>query len=439
MAQPAVSKRAWIIRLRSISIRVLAAVLAALLLVGPGVRAQQGVSEKEMPGVMQRCLQCHGPALQMSKLNLSTREGMLKGGDHGAALVPGNAEESLIYKRITGQVKPAMPLAPVPALTNEEIAAVRDWINAGAPMSVGQAGATDENKADDASLLVYGNYRERTITDENRQWWAFKRPVAKDAPRISDARWSKNPIDAFVRAKQEEKGLTPAPMADRHTLIRRAYLDLIGILPTPTEVDGFVNDKSPRAYENLIDKLLESPHYGERWARMWLDVARYADSTGYEYDYDFDNAWRYRDYVIKAFNQDKPYNQFVKEQLAGDELDDPTFDSLTATGFVRLGPRVLDRDLENPNYRFDYMDDMVRTTFQAFQGLTVNCARCHDHKFDPITRRDYYRSLAIFNTYVEYDYPLVPQEEWKKYETAANDLNAQIKALTQEISKIEAP
>jgi len=330
-------------------------------------------------------------------------------------------------------------MAPVPSLTNEEVAAIKDWINAGAPMA-GSNAAAAAAKADDGSLLVYGNYRERKITDADRQWWAFKKPVAsKELPRVSDARWSRNPIDAFVRAKQEEKGLTPAPMADRNTLIRRAYLDLVGVLPTPAEVDTFVNDKSPRAWENLIDKLLDSPHYGERWARMWLDVARYADSTGYEYDYDFDNAWRYRDYVIKAFNQDKPYNQFVKEQLAGDELDDPTFDSLTATGFVRLGPRVLDRDLENPNYRFDYMDDMVRTTFQAFQGLTVNCARCHDHKFDPITRRDYYKSLAMFNTYVEYDYPLVSPQDWSKYETAANDLNAKIKALNQQIGKIEAP
>src|SRR5947199_2312350 len=287
MAQPAVYKRVRSIRLLSISARVLAAVFAGLLLVGPGLRAQQGVSEREGPGALQRCLQCHGPALQMSKLNLSTREGMLKGGDHRVVLVPGNAEESLIYKRITGQVKPAMPLAPVPALTDEEIAAVRDWINAGAPMSSGQTATTNENKADDASLLVYGNYRERKITDADRQWWAFKKPVAKEASRVNDARWNKNPIDAFVRAKQEEKGLTPAPMADRNTLIRRAYLDLSGILPTPAEVDGFVNDKSPRAYENLIDKLLDSPHYGERWARMWLDVARYADSTGYEYDYDF--------------------------------------------------------------------------------------------------------------------------------------------------------
>src|SRR5215510_133325 len=219
MAQPVLYKRAWSIRLLSISARVLAAVFAGLFLVGPGLHAQQGISEKEVLGVLQRCVQCHGPALQMSKLNLSTREGMLKGGDHGVALVPGNAEESLIYKRITGQEKPAMPLAPVPALTNEEIAAVRDWINAGAPISSGQTGATKaENKADDASLLAYGNYRERKITDADRQWWAFKKPVAKEAPRLNDARWNKNPVDAFVRAKQEAKGLTPAPIADRNTL-----------------------------------------------------------------------------------------------------------------------------------------------------------------------------------------------------------------------------
>jgi hypothetical protein len=417
-------------------------ILASVLVVAVfGLLAVFGQTQQPQnaPAVLAKCQQCHGETVQMSHLSLTSRDAALKGGDHGAALIPGNAEDSLIYKRITGQVKPAMPMAPLPGLTNEEIAAFRDWINAGAPLSNGQKTAPTAIKADDGSLLVYGNYKERKITDEDRQWWAFQKPVAKPAPQVSDARWSKNPIDALVRAKHEEKGLTPAPMADRNTLIRRAYLDLVGILPTPAEVDALVSDKSPRAYENLIDKLLDSPHYGERWARMWLDVARYADSTGYEYDYDFDNAWRYRDYVIKAFNQDKPYNQFIEEQLAGDELDNPTFDSLTATGFVRLGPRVLDRDLENPNYRFDYMEDMVRTTFQTFQGLTVNCARCHDHKFDPITRRDYYKSLAIFNTYVEYDYPLVPKEEWSKYETAANEINAKIKTLNQQIGKIEAP
>jgi len=399
----------------------------------------QTTPNQTVNAILARCQQCHGETVQMSHLSVANRDSILKGGDHGAAVIPGNAEGSLIYKRITGQIKPAMPMAPVPGLTADEITAIRDWISAGALMSDSQKAAVAPGKGDDGSLLVYGNYRERKITDADRQWWAFQKPVRAAVPRVTDARWSNNPIDAFVRAKQEEKGLRPAPPADRNTLIRRAYLDLVGLLPSPAEVDAFVKDQSPRAWENLIDKLLDSPHYGERWSRMWLDVARYADSTGYEYDYDFENAWRYRDYVIKAFNQDKPWNQFVIEQLAGDEIDNPTNDSLTATGFVRLGPRVVDRDLENPNYRFDYLDDMVRTTFQGFQGLTVNCARCHDHKFDPITRKDYYKSLAIFNSFVEHDYPLVPAEEAARYEKTANEINGKIKALNKEIAAVEAP
>ena len=375
----------------------------------------------------------------MANLSMASRESMLKGGNHGPAIVPGNAAESLLYKRITGEVKPAMPMAPIPALTAEEIAAVKEWIDAGAVMSGGQQTTSTASKADDGSLLVFGKYQERRITDADRQWWAFKKPVRSAVPRVADARWNRNPIDGFVKAKQEEKGLSAAPAADRRTLIRRAYLDLVGLLPSPAEVDAFVKDSSPRAYENLVDKLLASPHYGERWGRMWLDVARYSDGTGYEYDYDLEEAWRYRDYVIKAFNQDKPYNQFIVEQLAGDEIDKPTFDSVTATGFVRLGARVFDRDLENPNYRFDYMDDMARTTLQGFQALTVNCARCHDHKFDPITRKDYYKTLAIFNTFVEHDHPLVPADEFTRYEKTANDINAKIKAINQKTTALEAP
>jgi hypothetical protein len=414
--------------------------IAGICALSSGTAASgQTTPNQTVNAILAKCQQCHGETVQMSHLSVANRDSILKGGDHGAAIIPGNAEGSLIYKRITGQIKPAMPMAPLPALTAEEIGAIKDWIGAGALMSDSQKPATAPGKADDSSLLVYGNYRERKITEADRQWWAFQKPVRAAVPRVADARWSTNPIDAFVRAKQEEKGLRPAPAADRNTLIRRAYLDLVGLLPSPAEVEAFVKDQSPRAWENLIDRLLDSPHYGERWSRMWLDVARYADSTGYEYDYDFENAWRYRDYVIKAFNQDKPWNQFVIEQLAGDEIDNPTYDSLTATGFVRLGPRVLDRDLENPNYRFDYLDDMVRTTFQGFQGLTVNCARCHDHKFDPITRKDYYKSLAIFNSFVEYDYPLVPSEESARYEKTANEINGKIKALNKEIAAVEAP
>ncbi len=232
-------------------------------------------------------------------------------------------QQAVFYtSELPARLLPAMPMAPLPRLTAEEIAAVKNWIDAGAPMAADPK-STTASKADDKSLLVYGSYQERKITDADREWWAFKKPVRAATPHVNDSRWSKNPIDGFVKANLEAKGLTPAPLADRNTLIRRVYLDLVGLLPSPAEVDAFVKDSSPRAYENLVDKLLDSPHYGERWARMWLDVARYADSTGYEYDYDYAEAWRYRDYVIKAFNQDKPYSQFIIEQLAGDELEKP--------------------------------------------------------------------------------------------------------------------
>jgi len=429
------------IRSSVVRLSVVALTGLSVLILGSAALGQKSQAPNAV-AVLAKCQQCHGEKLQMSNLSLASRAGMLKGGDHGPAIVPGKAASSLLYQRITGEVQPAMPMAPVPRLTAEEIAAVKDWIDAGAPLteeSKAAPAATVSSPADDKSLLVFGSYQERKITDADRQWWSFKKPVRAAIPHMTEARWGQNPIDAFVRAKLDEKGLAPAPAADRNTLIRRAYLDLVGLPPSPAEVDAFVQDPSPRAYENLIDKLLDSQHYGERWARMWLDVARYSDSTGYEYDYDYADAWRYRDYVIKAFNEDKPYNQFILEQLAGDELDHPTFDSLTATGFVRLGPRVLDRDLENPNYRFDYLDDMVRTTYQTFQALTINCARCHDHKFDPITRKDYYKSLAIFNGFVEYEHPLVPADEWNKYKTAADEINGKIKALDQQIAAIEAP
>src|SRR5215472_12265275 len=277
-----------------------------------GARGQKSQAA-EVSAILAKCQQCHGTAVQMSKVSVASRDALLQGGSHGPAIVPGNASESLLYKRITGQEKPAMPMAPIAPLTTAEIAAVKDWIDQGAPWvdEAKAAPASTANTENDSSLLVYNGYRERKITDADREWWSFKKPVRPAIPQVKDSRWSKSPIDALVNAKLESKGLTPAPPADRKALIRRAYLDLVGLLPSPAEVDAFVKDPSPRAYEDLIDRLLASPHYGERWARLWLDVARYSDSTGYEYDYDVSDAWRYRDYVIKAFNQDKPYNQFI--------------------------------------------------------------------------------------------------------------------------------
>jgi len=413
----------------------LIACMAVILTWSPSLRAQKQVSEADAQAVLKRCSQCHGPTLQMSKLDLTTRDGMLKGGEHGAAVVPGNAEASPLYRRVAGLQIPAMPMPPVPALNAQEVALLKDWIDQGAKWP-----SVPEPAPTAASTPTYpGGYSPRQITEQDRQWWAFQKPVRAGVPAVSDTRWNRNPIDAFVSRMQNQKGLEAAPQANRSTLIRRAYLDLLGLLPPPEAVDAFVKDPAPDAYEKLVDRLLASPNYGERWGRNWLDVVRYADSSGFEFDITIENAWRYRDYVIKAFNEDKPYNQFIIEQLAGDELDHPTNDSLTATTYYRVGPRVRFREKNYPSYRYDYMDDMVRTTFQGFMGLSVNCARCHDHKFDPITRLDYYKSVAAFWGYVEYDQPLVPKAKVEEYDKALKELEKEMTPLRQEIARIEKP
>ena len=397
------------------------------------------LTEKDVLPVVERCFRCHGENLQMSNLDLRSRDAMLKGGKSGPAIVPGNADESLILKRVTGQIEPRMPMAPLAALTPDEIAILKNWIDQGANWTTG-VDASSAKPALSAATAAYPNgYKERVITDQDRKGWAFQQPLRNPVPIVSDARWNKNPIDAFVRKTIESKALEPAPQADKRTLIRRAYLDLVGLLPPPAEVDAFVKDTSPDAYEKLIDRLLASPNYGERWGRFWLDVVRYADSSGFEYDRDIANAWRYRDYVIAAFNEDKPYDRFIVEQLAGDELDKPTNDSLIATTYYRIGPRVRFREKQNPANRYDYMDDMIRTTYQGFMGLSVNCARCHDHKFDPITRADYFRAMASFWPYVDYDRPLATKAQVDEYERIKKEITQQVAPLRAEINRIERP
>jgi mono/diheme cytochrome c family protein len=393
------------------------------------------VEEQVFSILKQNCLQCHGEAVQMSNLDLRTRESMLKGGENGPAIVPGNAEASRLYRRVAGLEKPVMPMPPMPPLTSREIETLKSWIDQGAKYSDTHTVAATATGDEDG-------HKEVVFTAEDRKWWAFQKPVRHSIPKLTKTRRGAkpaNPIDAFIRSALDRKGLAPAPQADRYTLIRRAYLDLIGLLPTPEEVDGFVKDPSPMAYENLIDRLLSSPHYGERWGRFWLDVARYADSSGYEHDYDIGNAWRYRDYVIKSFNQDKPYNRFIIEQLAGDELDDRDYDSLIATTYYRIGPRVRYREKDNPYYRYEYLDDMIRTTFQGFMGLSVNCARCHDHKFDPISRMDYYRSMAMIFGNVDYNHPLAPPEKIAEFEKTKREVEEQVRPLWRKIVEMEAP
>ena len=247
------------------------------------------------------------------------------------------------------------------------------------------------------TLLAAGRAATPSL-EAGRKHWAFQPLTKAPIPAVKDAAWARNDVDRFILSALEAKGLRPSPEADRHTLIRRVTFDLIGLPPTPEEVEAFVQDKSPQAWERVVDRLLASPHYGERWGRHWLDLARYADSSGFHNDLDRPHAWRYRDYVIRSFNEDKPYARFIAEQLAGDEVPGADEETLVATGFCRNGPSNEDNMGNNKEqYRLDELDDVIATTSTVFLGLTVGCARCHDHKTDPILSADYYSLLAVFN------------------------------------------
>jgi hypothetical protein len=377
------------------------------------------------------CLSCHGESVQLSKLDLRTRDSALKGGAHGPAIVPGNAEQSQLYRRVAGLETPSMPMQ-APPLTAEQVSALKAWIDQGANWD-GPAAAPASSQS--AALAALEN---RVITPAERNYWAFKLPVQVQVP-VSNTPDLTNPVDRFLEQARQAHGLRAAPRADRLTLVRRAYLDLLGLPPTPAQVKAFLADDTPGAWERLIDTLLASPHYGERYGRHWLDVARYADSGGYEYDTNRPNAWRYRDYVVNAFNEDKPYNVFLKEQIAGDELDWKTDETLIATGFLRAGPRVKFREKDNPERRFDYLDEVIGTIGKGTMGLTVNCARCHNHKFDPIAQKDYYALEASLFGYVETDIPLAPRAEAEAYTKKNDDVTAKQQALKEAIAQLDEP
>jgi mono/diheme cytochrome c family protein len=376
------------------------------------------------PVLEQHCVSCHGETMQSGKFDLRNRDSALKGGARGSDIVPGDAAASRLYRRVAGLERPSMPAQAEP-LPAEQIAALKQWIDEGAAW-----GST--------ATLTSTALEHRTITAEERNYWAFKPPVKSPLPAVEDASLT-SPIDRFLESARRARGLKAAPRADRYTLVRRAYLDLIGLPPTPAQVDAFVNDRAPNAWERLIDSLLASPHYGERYGRMWLDVARYADSAGFEYDMHRPNAWRYRDYVIKAFNEDKPYDRFLVEQIAGDEMDGRTNDSLVATGFLRMGPRVLFREKDNPERRYDYLDEIIGTIGKGTLGLTVNCARCHHHKFDPISQKDYYAIEASLFGYVETEVPLAPPAEAEAYLAKNREIDGTIAGLRSQIERIEKP
>lgn len=352
-----------------------------------------------------RCVQCHGAA-KMSGLDLRTRAAALAGGTRGQGLVPGKPEESSLYLFAAG--KGAVRMPPTGSLSPVELDLLRRWIASGAAWP--QSARSEE------------------------AWWAFRPLKAPAVPAVRQRGWVRNGIDAFVLAELEKKGLKPAPPASRAELLRRVTFDLTGLPPTPTELDAFLADRRPDAYERVVDRLLASPAYGERWARHWLDVARFAESQGFERDKIRDNAWRYRDYVIRSLNEDKPYDRFVREQIAGDVLPDATPETIVATGFLVAGPwdevgNTQASAVMRARVREDELEDIVSAVGQTFLGLTVNCARCHNHKFDPIPQADYYRLQAALSGVHHGDRALLPAAEIQRLQTARQQLRERIALL----------
>ena len=354
----------------------------------PGAEPDSGFFEKRVrPILANRCFACHGPHAGEGQagLRLDTLDGMLRGGRSGPAIVPGQAGRSLLIHAVNHDTSLQMP--PKAKLAIDEVAALTRWVDEGAAWP----------NAPSPTARASGSQEEQGgFTAEERAHWAFQ-PMRDPQPSPG----GDSPIDAFVRSRLQANGLEPVPAADKRTLIRRATMDLHGLLPSPEEVRDFVADESEAAFERVVDRLLASPRYGERWGRHWLDVARYADSNGMDDNIVHGDAWRYRDYVIRAFNEDKPYSRFVLEQLAGDVItawgDPNREEGLVATGFLMLGPKMVGED-DPVKQKLDFADEQLATTSKAFLALSVDCARCHDHKFDPIRSSDYYSMLGMFTS-----------------------------------------
>jgi hypothetical protein len=335
------------------------------------------------------CWKCHGPEKQKGGLRFDRRQGAFAAGDSGKkAITPGRAEDSELIRRVeVANTDERMPLKAEP-LSLEQIKTLRAWIQQGANWP-------------ETGTAPQGGRREMVVTKEDRQHWSYRPLKAVAVPVVKDATWCRTPVDRFIVAALEARGTHPNPPVDRRTLIRRLYFDMLGLPPAPEEVDAFIGDPRPTAYEELVERLLASPRYGERWGRHWLDVARYADSDGLESDADRPTAYPYRDFVIQSLNEDLSYQTFVRWQLAGDEYEPDNPRALAASGFLAgalTEELIVPMEEEKLRFRFNELDDMAVTTVSAFLGLTLGCARCHDHKFDAIPTRDYYRLQCAFTT-----------------------------------------
>ena len=345
--------------------------------------------EKVQPILEKSCLECHGkdPDELGGSLALISRAAILKGGDSGPAIDLEDHSGSLLLEAVNYEFYEMPPSGKLP---QAEIDILTKWVKMGAPWT-----------AASADKVVESNHMEPEVNEQSKQFWSFQKVERPVVPTVKNEQWITNEIDNFILARLESKGLAPAKEASKQSLIRRVYYDLIGLPPTPEEVRAFVADDSPDAYRQLVERLLASPHYGEKWGRHWLDLVRYAESNSFERDGTKPYVWRYRDYVIRAFNNDKPYDRFLIEQLAGDELPDAGAEQIIATGYYRLGQ--WDDEPADPTLAmYDDLDDILATTSQAMMGLTVNCARCHNHKIDPIRTQDYYSMLAFFRNVRRY-------------------------------------
>lgn len=348
----------------------------------PAAKTKIDFARDIAPLFEKRCFGCHGPQQQMNGLRLDQKQAALKGGRSGQVIVPRNSAGSRLVQLVAGVDAEKKVMPPIGArLTAEEIGLLRAWIDQGAKWPEGLAVAARPSH------------------------WAFQKISHPEPPAVRNRAWVRNPVDDFVLAKLEAEGVAPSPEASKTTLIRRLSLDLTGLPPTPDEVRDFLRDNRPDAYERLVDRLLDSPHYGEKWARYWLDLARYADSDGYEKDRTRPWAWRYREWVIDAFNRDLPFDQFTVEQLAGDLLPHRNQDVLVATGFNRNTLTNREGGTDPEQFRDEQVLDRAATLGTVWLGFTVGCAQCHDHKFDPISQKEFYQLAAFFNTQDEVDVP----------------------------------
>ena len=403
------------------------------------------LAERSVRLLATRCVSCHGPDQAEGQLRLDSRAALVQGGEHGASLNTEKPSESLLL-RVVRHAVPGVEMPPKDKLSGDDIVLLERWIVQGAPWPRTKAAASTPDAVGDAwhdprnpIVQLFGGKRldlwslkplksrgvsPQSLPSEHRETGATRRGAV---------------IDDFILAKLDAAGLTPSPQADRRTLIRRLSFDLIGLPPSPEDVTTFVADNAPDAYEQLVERLLASPHYGEHWARLWLDVVRYSDSNGFDWDEFRPAAWRFRDYVVRSLNADKPFTRFVEEQLAGDELlaGAPTTeaeqDALIATGYLRLGPHDNAAGLfnEQDRARAEWLADLTETTGSAFLGLTLSCCRCHDHKFDPLSQADHYRLRAFFATIQHGDMPLdiaADQEQVRAHNAA----------IEEDINRLEA-